>query len=384
MQANTLTPSCDSYYRNFSDASDMMLYHHEQATQSLWKPVPISSIIIESLDGDSPLASDMSRFPIEVSPDAVTDTVRNLGLAAMVDGTYFPVRTTAYKSLLDRAKINGTALPKLPRPALAEVLNACLQLFPTKQALVLIRDEKIAAFHGGDQHDYSALPIDKLMSVLQEHLDERFPGNVFQSGYTDHILSTAIWEFPMQRTELLDTYIDALTKCGKATMASRLVPGIRFTTSDVGMSAASVSALLFGVGRPIRIGSVVAVEHRRQSSVDQFETAVDMLFSQYGDTVAQLCKLMDIWLQYPVHAMKAVCKKLTLPKKAALEAVALFEAAVQDEPATAHDVFLAMQEILYLVKNTESANKLLSIEESLSRAMTLKWSDYDFAKEVSW
>ncbi|WP_409969295.1 hypothetical protein RFF05_05025 [Bengtsoniella intestinalis] len=54
MQANTLTPSCDSYYRNFSDASDMMLYHHEQATQSLWKPVPISSIIIESLDGDSP------------------------------------------------------------------------------------------------------------------------------------------------------------------------------------------------------------------------------------------------------------------------------------------------------------------------------------------
>ncbi len=384
MNATILNPSCDAYSRHFSDAGDMMVYHREQAIQSKWKPVPIASIIIEPLDSSSPLVGDMSQFASEVTPDAVTDTVDNLGLAAQVDGAYFPVRTTAYKSLLDRAKVGGTALSKLSRPQLAHVLNSCLGLFPQKQALVLIRDEKVAAFHGGDQHDYSTLPIDQLMEALQSQLDTRFPSNQFQNGYTDHVLSTAIWEFPKQRSDLLDTYIKALKKNGKSTMADRLVPGIRFTTSDVGVSSACVSALLFGVGRPIRIGSVVAVEHRRQSTVKEFEDALDMLFAQYGDTVKQLCALMDIGLQYPVHAMKAVCKKLILPKKASLEAVALFEVAMGNSPATAHDVFFAMQEILFLLKNTESPNKLLSVEESLSRALTIKWADYDFAKEVSW
>ena len=42
-----------------------------------------------------------------------------------VNGELYPVRLTAYKSLLDRAKIGGTALPKLSREVLAEVLNKC-------------------------------------------------------------------------------------------------------------------------------------------------------------------------------------------------------------------------------------------------------------------
>ena len=44
-----------------------------------------------------------------------------------VNGELYPVRMTAYKSLLDRAKIGGTALPKLSREVLAEVLNECLK-----------------------------------------------------------------------------------------------------------------------------------------------------------------------------------------------------------------------------------------------------------------
>lgn len=37
------------------------------------------------------------------------DTAENLGLAMRVNGELYPVRMTAYKSLLDRAKIGGTA-----------------------------------------------------------------------------------------------------------------------------------------------------------------------------------------------------------------------------------------------------------------------------------
>jgi hypothetical protein len=83
---------------------------------------------------------------------------------------------------LDRAKINGSALPKLSRSKLSEVLNSCLELH-SNDALLLIWDEKVAAIHSGDSKDYSVLPISELLGLLQTKLDERFPESQFESGY---------------------------------------------------------------------------------------------------------------------------------------------------------------------------------------------------------
>lgn len=60
--------------------------------------------------------------------------------------------------------------------------------------------------------------------------------------------------------------------------------------------------------------------------------------------------------------MTRVCKKLSLPKKAAVEAIAMFEMSYGGGPATAHDVFLAMQEIPFILKRISfpKANSLLS------------------------
>ena len=50
------------------------------------------------------------------------------------------------------------------------IVNA-LRLFYSADALLLIRDEKISAVHSGDEVDYSILPIDELLKVLQAKLD---------------------------------------------------------------------------------------------------------------------------------------------------------------------------------------------------------------------
>lgn len=102
------------------------------------------------------------------------DTAENLGLAVRVDGELYPARMTAYKSLLDRAKIGGNSLPKLHREILAEVLNSCLNLY-SSDALVLVRDEKVAAVHSGDEVDYSILPIDELLRTLRQNSMIAFP-----------------------------------------------------------------------------------------------------------------------------------------------------------------------------------------------------------------
>lgn len=89
------------------------------------------------------------------------------------------------------------------------------------------------------------------------------------------------------------------------------------------MASAKVAALLVGLEHPIHIGSIVAVEHRRQSKIPDFIESLDQLFAQYGDSIARLTNLLTVQLEHPVNAMTAICKKLSLPKKAALESIAM-------------------------------------------------------------
>ena len=174
-------PCQDSYYTLFSSYPTLLDYHEEQAKNSRWIRCKVADLQVEPLGESSPLIGNLSAFAAGISQEAVKDTAENLGLAMRVNGELYPVRMTAYKSLLDRAKIGGTALPKLSREVLAEVLNECLKLY-SADALLLIRDEKVSAVHSGDEVDYSVLSIDELLKVLQAKLDARFSGNEFESG----------------------------------------------------------------------------------------------------------------------------------------------------------------------------------------------------------
>lgn len=143
--------------------------------------------------------------------------------------------------------------------------------------------------------------------------------------------------------------------------------------------------MLMGMQHPIHIGGCIEVEHRHKHTVADFESAMEQVFAQFTDAVARLEKLLDIWLDYPVNAMTRVCKRLRLPKKAALEAISMFEMATGCAGATAHDVFMALQEIPFILATEHTPQgKLLVVEENLARALTLRWSDYDLAKAVSW
>ena len=320
-----LQPCQDNYSTTFASYDGMRRYHEKESLESRWHRCKVNELHIEPLDKASPLYGTPSAFASGISAESVEDTAENLGLAMRVDGSYYPVRSTAYKSLLDRAKISGSALPKLSRQRLASVLNDCLELYS----------------------------IDELLKVLTKKLDDRFPGSMFQGGYRDHSLSSASWTMPGQKEDLLGAYAKLLASQGKSTLAAKLVPAIRFVTSDTGIASAKVSAMLEG--------------------------------TQFGDSVARLQKLLDIHLSYPVNAMTRICKKLSLPKKAALEAIGMFEMAYGGGTATAHDVFMAMQEIPYILKSDHAPeSKMLVVEENMARALTLRWGDYDLAKAVSY
>ena len=204
-------------------------------------------------------------------------------------------------------------------------------------------------------------------------------------GYCDHSIVSASWEMPGQKEDLLGAYAKMLASQGKVSIAAKLTPGIRFMTSDTGTASAKVSALLIGGQVPIHIGECVAVDHRKGHKVSDFETALDQVFAQFGDLVGKLQKLLEVQLDHPINAMTRVCKKLSLPKKQSVEAIAMYEMALGSNPATAHDVYFALQEIPFILKTQGTPeSKLLAVEENMARALTLHWSDYDLAKGVDY
>lgn len=374
----------DDFSTTFKMLADMITYHYHQSIESRWERAAVNSLQVEPLDTNSALFGNPSAFASEVTMDAIADTTEKLGLAIKWDGQLYPLRETAFKGLLDRAKIGGTVLQKLSKEDLAYILNACLKQH-SASALLLVRDQKVSAAHSGDERDYSILPINELLECISRTLQERFPGNEFEGGYTDHSYSFATWSFPSQCEDLLGTYKKTLEGMGKRALAAKIVPGIRFCTSDTGVSSAKVSALLFGMPAPVLIGGVLEVQHRHQTKVDNFKDNLDLLFSQFGDTIKKLEKLAGTPLDYPVNAMTAICKKLSLPKKAALEAITMFETAIGAAPATAHDVYMGLQEIIFILKTEKTPeSKMLIIEENLSRALSLRWSDFDLARKVEY
>ena len=380
-----MQPCQDDYSTTFSTFDAMKQFHIKQASSSEWKRAKVSSLKVAPLDNGSDLYMDRSSFDSTVSPEAIEDTSQNMKLAMVLGATAVPLRTTAYKSLLDRAKISGSVLPKLPKKLLASVLNQCLQVHMTSDALLLIREQKVSAVHSGDAKDYSILPIDELLTCLQEELDARFPNSLFEKGYSDHSLTSATWCFPDQKDALIGAYRKTLEDHGKKAMADKFMPGIRFLTSDTGVSAANISAMLFGTQIPIRVGSILGVEHRGQKTISNFKDNLTMMFAKFNNTILNLEKLLDVELSSPINAMTAVCKKLALPKKPALEAIAMLEMALCGSPATAHDVFMGLQEIMFICKTSKMPHsKLLGVEESLARALTLRWDAYDSIRKVDY
>ena len=316
----------DTFSATFTSYNELFGYQQQVSSRSQWSHCAVNQLHVEPLNHNSSCYPALKEFAPGVSSEAVEDSFNNLGLAIRFDQKLYPVRETAYKSLLDRAKVSGSGLNKLTKTELAQVLNTFLSHFRS-DALVLVRDEKISAVHSGDESDYAILPIDLLLGTLQAKLDVRFPGNVFDAGYSDHAITSASWELPDQKDDLIGTYTKLLDAKGKSAMASRLTPGIRFLTSDTGIASAKVSALLIGSQHPIHIGSCVAVDHRHKSSIADFEAALDQLFAQFGESMSRLQHLLEVELDYPVNAMTRVCKKLSMPKKAAVEAIAMYEIA---------------------------------------------------------
>ena len=200
---------------------------------------------------------------------------------------------------------------------------------------------------------------------------------------------SAIWELSGE-DELIQTYKDSMERHGIP--AAALTPSVRLASSDVGISGANLyPQLLTGDGRIIPLGNPLKLEHKNGASLEDFREKLSFLYSQYQNALKKLTVLLDVYIKYPVNTMTGVMKKLGIPKGLAFEAIDLFKHQFGTAPCSAHDIYYGISEVIFMVQTKADADskgtigmKVMKMEETVMRALQIRWQDYDIPGELYW
>ena len=376
----------DDFSCSFRDPERFLEFLKERKENSRWLVSPSRRLQFQSVTEDSSLGNlYMQIYQNNGKGEILADTMKNTSILMSVNGENYPVRSCALKTILDRARISGYALSKVTSEVFTQILNYCMDV-ASGDSLVKIADEKVSAVHGGDPKDYAILEMVPLFQKVKDYLDSTFPGNTFLTANFDHSIVSAIWSLDGQTNELLDVYrreVAAKGLSGKATVR----PGLRFTTSDVGISGANLfPILLMGNGsRIVPLGYPIKTNHKSGADMDFFEEQISLLYARFTEAIEKQIKLLEIEIRYPSTALLGVLKRIGAPKRASYEALDSFLAQNGNKPCTAYELYLAMSEVIFITQcEGASGGRIAQIEEIIARALHVNWSEYDRPGDFVW
>ena len=375
----------DNYSITFNQPDDFLGFLKERKENSLWMTAPSKALQFQPLEKDTPMGNlYMQIYEHNGRAEILADTMENTSILLSVNGNDYPVRSCALKTILERARISGHALSKVSTSVFTQILNYCLDV-ASGDSLIKVADEKVSAVHGGDPKDYAILEMLPLFQRVKDYLEEHFPGCSFLTASFDHSLAMALWSLDGQSDELLDTYRRELAAKGLSNRAVK--PGLRFMTSDVGVSGANLyPILLMGNGsRIVPLGYPIKTEHKYGVDMDYFDEQLDLLYARFREAIEKQTKLLQIDIRHPYTTMLTALKRIGAPKKVGYEAADLFLAQHGSAPCTAYEIYLAMSEVIFMAQcDGASAGRIAQLEEIVARALSINWSEYDRAGDFKW
>ena len=284
----------DNFSRSFTESGDFFQFLSDRKARSKWMTAPSRELQFEPVERGSTLGNlYMQIYDHNGAAEILEDTMENTSLLLKVDGKDYPVRSCALKTVLERARISGHALNKVSKSVFAEILNYCMGV-ASGDSLIKVADEKVSAVHGGDPKDYTVMEMLPLFKATNDFLDREYPGNRFMTAHFDHSIATAIWCLDGQADKLLDTYHREIAVKGLQT--EKMVPALRFSTSDVGMSGANLYPI-FLVGAESRIvplGYSIRTEHKNGVDMQYFEEQLRLVYAQFEKALDKQVQLMNM------------------------------------------------------------------------------------------
>lgn len=375
----------DDFSCSFSEPRDFFQFLGERKAKSEWMTAPSKDLRFEPVEKGSALGDlYMKIYDHNGAADVLEDTMENTSLLLKVDGKDYPVRSCAIKTVLERARISGHALNKVSKTVFAEILNYCMGV-ASGDSLIKIADQKVSAVHGGDPKDYTVMEMLPLFKAVCDYLDKEYPGNQFMTAHFDHTIATAIWRLDGQADQLLDTYRREVA--AKGLNSAKLIPALRFSTSDVGMSGANLYPILLAGNKSqiIPLGYPLRTQHKSGNDMEYFEEQLGLVYAQFEKAVDKQVQLLNIEIRYPVTTLMRVLKRIGAPKKASYEAMDNFVAIHGDDPCTAYELFMQMSDVIFDAQcDGASGLRIAQLEEIVSRALNVNWHEYDHPGDFKW
>jgi len=367
--------SNDDASKMFANPSEMLTFLQEREDNATWQTgVGIQSLCVSLLED----ATYVYRL---APPEIIFDTAKNTGL--VLHGDYLPqtaIRSCAIPSLQDRARISGSALGKVSKPVLRNILNECLHVAAKNSvARIRIADGKISAVRSSR---YVPLAMPELFETTMAYIADKFstasPLNHFAGGSWSHIITTAEWALSGEDA-LIEAYKTALSKHGIE--HSNIQPGLRLSSSDIGESSVNLTPKLV-VGKDrllLPLGGAIGLEHKDDATMSKFRENLDGIFALYGDKLAKLARLLDVEISYPESCMKGVLKRLGVPKKYGVPTLETFARGFADgDSCTAHDIYYGLGDLLFQLQiHNVTGEQVLRMEETIAKTLSWNFSDYD-------
>ncbi|MEQ2443636.1 transposase [Pseudoflavonifractor sp. CLA-AP-H29] len=377
----------DNFRCTFDDPGDFIQFLKERKENSRWMTAPSRNLVFESLEKNTQMGElYLKLYDHDGRAEIIADTMENTSLLLKVNGETYPVRSCAIKSILERARISGHALNKVSKSIFTQILNYCMDV-ASGDSLIKVADDKVSAVHGGDPKDYAILEILPLVQCVRSILDRDFAGNHFLTANFDHSIVTAIWSLDGQANELMETYRQAVAEKG-VTEAMSARPGLRFTTSDVGVSAANLYPILLlgGSNRIIPLGDPLKLDHKNGADLDAFASSMDQLYACFKESIERQQQLLNVEIRYPYTTMLGVLKRIGITKKMSYEVADLFAGqSGVSSGCNAYQLYLAMSDVIFLAQcEGASAYRIAQLEENIARALRINWHEYDRPGDFKW
>ena len=377
----------DNFRCTFDDPGDFIQFLKERKENSRWMTAPSRNLVFESLEKNTQMGElYLKLYDHDGRAEIIADTMENTSLLLKVNGETYPVRSCAIKSILERARISGHALNKVSKSIFTQILNYCMDV-ASGDSLIKVADDKVSAVHGGDPKDYAILEILPLVQCVRSILDRDFAGNQFLTANFDHSIVTAIWSLDGQANELMETYRQAVAEKG-VTEAMSARPGLRFTTSDVGVSAANLYPILLlgGSNRIIPLGDPLKLDHKNGADLDAFASSMDQLYACFKESIERQQQLLNVEIRYPYTTMLGVLKRIGITKKMSYEVADLFAGqSGVSSGCNAYQLYLAMSDVIFLAQcEGASAYRIAQLEENIARALRINWHEYDRPGDFKW
>lgn len=322
--------------------------------------------------------------------DIVIDTGENTQLMLEYGGKKYCLRDTARNTMLETAKINGSALNKLSPHLLAEVINRCLTV-AKGDSLLLKRGGKVCALLS--DNIYKVMPIQELLDVTNKTITDKFGKPSFIEGENNYSYTSVIWELPEVQEEILEAYDDTVIAHTSRLYGRAFMPAVRFITSDIGQSAATLIPLFkHKKGAYFRFNDGIKVAHKLNLSgkpvgVEAYEEAIQSIFAKFQDMDKTLGVMAKCEITNPLNTLVGLCKKAGISKKYASEAYDDINNFTGNGSCGCYmdDIYLAIAGCTATAKHMGvKGYKLLELEESVAKILSYDWTEFDVSGIVSW